>query len=344
MTDRLRDDQLDREISNFLALRASEIANAPSAAEMAARISSRVGTRTAGLRLAPQLVWVVLAGLLIAALIGAVLVGARLLRNDLPPSRAGNGWIAFSNQPGYPQVGSTDVKSGGDVYLVREGVEPTLIVSRGRDKTSNVCPAFSPDGSKLVYGERAGSLRALVFLVVSADGAASETARLQVAGAGAAPCPQWSADGSHVVYLDRYSLVYAPSEVLALVVRGLDGSTLVPGPSDPSVDDLSPTVDGGLLSPSRDWMAFTDDRGLVVSRPDGSDARILMSPFYAIAAWSPDGRKVLAMQDVSGSDFTMFAILVESPFEAEVLAPFIGVNGARSWPGRGDVSWQAVFP
>jgi hypothetical protein len=28
----------------------------------------------------------------------------------------------------------------------------------------------------------------------------------------------------------------------------------------------------------------------------------------------------------------------------EVLAPFVGVNGARSWPGQGDVSWQAVYP
>src|SRR5436190_14673784 len=144
MTQRLRDDQLDREISNFLALRASEIANAPSAAEMAARISSRVGTRTAGRRLAPQLVWVVLAGLLIAALIGAVLVGATLLRNELLPSRAGNGWIAFSSQPGYPQVAATDITIGGDIYLVREGVAPRLIVSRGPAMTMNVCPAFSP--------------------------------------------------------------------------------------------------------------------------------------------------------------------------------------------------------
>ena len=71
MTDRIPDEQLDREIRTLLAWQAEDIADAPSAIEMATRISERAGARTRGLRLTPQLVWVVLAGLLILTLIGA---------------------------------------------------------------------------------------------------------------------------------------------------------------------------------------------------------------------------------------------------------------------------------
>jgi len=87
MTDRMHDEQLDRELRSFLAWQAEEIGDAPTATEIAARISSTVGTRTASSRLVPQLAWVVLAGLLLAALLGAMAVGALLQRApSLPPS------------------------------------------------------------------------------------------------------------------------------------------------------------------------------------------------------------------------------------------------------------------
>jgi len=82
MTDRMRDEQLDSEIRAFLAWQVGDIAGAPTASEMAERISARAGMRARGLRLTPQLVWVVLAGLLILALIGAA-VGAMSLRPTL---------------------------------------------------------------------------------------------------------------------------------------------------------------------------------------------------------------------------------------------------------------------
>ena len=63
MTDRMRDEQLDREIRGFLAWQAEDITDAPTATEMAMQISSRAGLATAGVAPgAPQLVWVVLAG------------------------------------------------------------------------------------------------------------------------------------------------------------------------------------------------------------------------------------------------------------------------------------------
>lgn len=88
MTDRMRDEQLDGEIRAFLAWQAEDIANAPTATEMAMRLNERAGARTVRRGASFGLSWVptlVLVALLVAAAIGAAFVGARLLRNDSTP-------------------------------------------------------------------------------------------------------------------------------------------------------------------------------------------------------------------------------------------------------------------
>ena len=134
------------------------------------------------------------------------------------------------------------------------------------------------------------------------------------------------------------------------MIRGLDGSTLTAAAGDPSATDFVAASDADpLLSPSGDWMArlSTGASGcqLVVSKPDGGGAHILPLSYcpYAMATWSPDGRQVLLMEDVSGTAFTMHALAVDGPTDVTVVS-MVGTNGARSWPGRGDVSWQPVFP
>ncbi len=364
MTERQRDETFDLQLHDFLAWQASDTAGAPSATEVAARISSRVGAPSTELRLAlPRLVWVVLAGLLIVALAGLGLAGAGLFRPH-PLGVVSNGWIAFSTQPGFPEALHECCGSGGDIYLVREGVEPRLIVSRGSTNTSNVCPAFSPDGLTLVYGHRDGASRALILLAVHADGSVSETARLDVPGGSNVPCPRWSTDGKRLAYLDGLSRDGVPlGQPASVVVRGLDGSTVVPGPIDPNLDDLSRTssfVDSNtpLKSPLGDWAVLADSRGVIIERPDGSDARVLLTPEafgalmgdyccsltpYSFPAWSPDGKFVLAMGDVGGPGFTLAAISVDSPAQSIVLAQNVAVNSASNWPVRGDSSWQPVF-
>jgi len=85
MTDRMGDEQLDREIRNFLAWQAGELAGAPTATEMALRISSRASTRTIGFRMAPRLSWLVVLVLVIAAIVGVAVFGALSRRAvDLP--------------------------------------------------------------------------------------------------------------------------------------------------------------------------------------------------------------------------------------------------------------------
>lgn len=363
MTERQRDETFDLRLHDFLAWQASDTAGAPSATEVAARISSRLGPTTTRLRLAPSLTWLVLGLLLIATLVGLGMVGARLL---LPRPLGGpsNGWIAFSTQPGFPEALHECCGSGGDIYLVRDGVEPKLIVSRGSGNTSNVCPAFSPDGQTLVYGHRDGASRALILLAVRPDGSVSEKARLDVPGDSAVPCPRWSTDGHRLAYLDGLSrdgvpvLVQVPAQPASLVVRGLDGSTLDPGPSDPTLEELQRSLPTPVLaSPSGEWVARADNRGVLIERPDGSDARVLLTPAafgslvgypdsltpYSFPAWSPDGRFVLAVADVGGPGLALAAISVDSPAQSIVLAPFVALNSASNWPARGDSSWQAVF-
>ena len=258
----------------------------------------------------------------------------------LPPSPVKNGWIAYSTDGQDP--GSTDVTTGSDIYLVREGGEPRLIAGRDGGTTRNVCPAFSPDGTRLAFGEASPLGRAVVVLGVDASGVTGAPVRITVPGPGAAVCVRWSSDGTRVGYLDGG----------AVVVRGLDGSTPSAAAGDPAVKDLERVSDHSdpLLSPSGDRVARlsfgANDCQLVVAMPDGTAAHVIQPStcgYAVLAAWSPDGRQVLLLQEVSDADFELRAIGVDSPLNLTVVST-VSTNGARSLPGRGDVSWQPIFP
>ena len=98
-----------------------------------------------------------------------------------------------------------------------------------------------------------------------------------------------------------------------------------------------------LTSPASDLLVRRGDStcGPVVERPDGSHRRCLPDlGIYAVAAWSPDGRKLLVMKDVSGWHFTMFAVSVDAPFTHVQVVEHVRVPNSHTWPGRGDVAWQ----
>ena len=249
---------------------------------------------------------------------------------------AASGWIAYSTAPGADYKGPSgdaDPLAGSDIYLVREGEEPRLIADRDSGDIWNVCPAFSPDGSLLAFGQETSQGKAIVVVGVDAQGSLTDpTIRLPVAASGLAPCPRWSSNGSRVAYLEGGTVV----------VRDLDGSSLPIADGDPALADFARDRDA-IPAPNGELVARDVNATIVVERADGSDSRIVAQVgAYSLAGWSPDSRWILSMQDVSGFHFTMHATSVVEPFETVTIVRMVRVNHGRSWPGDGDVSWQPI--
>jgi hypothetical protein len=72
-----------------------------------------------------------------------------------------------------------------------------------------------------------------------------------------------------------------------------------------------------------------------------------------VRLWSSAGRDDDGVEDVlkfgdvisdsTGRDAVIYACSVDQPSEPRVTVDFFGVNGGRSWPGFGDVSWQPIL-
>jgi hypothetical protein len=147
MSDMMSDDRFDDELRRFLAWRATDTAGAPTPQQVAARISGR--TRAGGFfGLSPQLVWIILAGLLMAAIVGAAVAAALLLRDshavlpaptDSPSPTAAVGTLTAMDDP----IDNYCGESGNDglpVQLVVRTFDPT------HDETLVL---ISPDGTVL---------------------------------------------------------------------------------------------------------------------------------------------------------------------------------------------------
>ena len=117
----------------------------------------------------------VVLGLIVAlALLGAATLAGALLHKPppIPTSGVSNGWVAFADPHG---VRSTEGPS--DIYLVKDGVAERPIIGSQGDGLRQVCPSFSPDGTRLAYSEaQIGNENstpydvAAVIVTVNADG------------------------------------------------------------------------------------------------------------------------------------------------------------------------------
>ena len=146
---------------------------------------------------------------LVLTITAAIAFGSGLIKPpwvhpSLVPTPMANGLIA------YPLgEGSDFLAPVADIYVTSVDGTPRRIIGSPGDGVFQTCPAFSPDGALLAYGEPAA------VVIVAIDGSGMPLPRLRVdVPAGRHPCPKWSPDGRAVAYLagDIADLWIAPLE------------------------------------------------------------------------------------------------------------------------------------
>ena len=117
-----------------------------------------------------------------------------------------NGWVAFA-----AGVDAERRSADADIYLVREGSPAHRIAGSDSDAIDQVCPTFSPDSTRLAYGEATGTDdggpttagyqdAGLVIADLTADGVVSATTTIALDDMDRPPCAIWSADGRWMAF------------------------------------------------------------------------------------------------------------------------------------------------
>jgi hypothetical protein len=207
-----------------------------------------------------------------------------------------NGWVAVGSYEG----DFVDDPYDGDVlYIARSGEAPRRLEVPGSDAANDACPAWSPDGTRLLFGRLTGPSEAessdaeLVIVPVSQNGVAGsptviELDGFEVLGGGGVdgvdphPCGIWSPDGRWVAFAGTGEVWVVDTQTGA--IRRLPDLR----PSDlewrPGTDELTIAGDVGtsrgsptLLTPVTVYSVSTDE------------VRELGSVTAAHITWSPDG-------------------------------------------------------
>jgi len=212
------------------------------------------------------------------------------------PPAVTNGWIAFTTWGDPPT-------QPGDIYLVQEGQPAHRIIGSDGDNLDQRCPAFSPSGMQLAYGQATGSDTAghsdatLVIADIDSQGNATTSAQFPVGGTFDPPCAFWSPDGLELAF------------AIAQSVSGADGPTWPPIVSEVRVIGLRsgrvtnlPVTSAGDLewSPDGQTLAVANG-GLINLYPAaGGDPRTLSGTDGATQiTWSPDGRAIAYERDLT---------------------------------------------
>ena len=204
-----------------------------------------------------------------------------------------------SGKIAYVSCGSSEVTSC-EIYVINaDGSHPIRLTN---DSAWNCCPAWSPDGTKVVFvGNEVppgqGAFGAIY--VIDADGShLTQLTNGDIAGEN----PVWSPDGTRIAFTD-----WAAPELGIIYVMNADGSQLTRLAGVASgLNPLAWSPDGATFAFGshiypHDASSRPDD--IHVLNTDGSGVTILTdNSFYdGMPAWSPDGTKIAFVSDRDGN-------------------------------------------
>ena len=287
----------------------------PFAARYIARLpvldESLVARRPAGVARLAMLI-AVTALLLVGMLAGLAALGA--LRGDKPGAE--NGWVAFALWDGDTSERLPD----RDIYFVRHGQAAERVIGTDFDNLDQICPAFSPDGRRLAYGQAEGRGETfdvsssglpigddatyrhaeLVIVNIDADGNASGSETIEVGGSFPPPCATWSADGQRVAFgvsttsWNHPERSDADSEVWVVGVANAEIDMV----SDTFATDLAWSPEGSDLAiASHDAGRSLRDGAISLYSPGDGQIRTLVAPSGVTRlSWSPDGSRIVSQR------------------------------------------------
>ena len=239
---------------------------------------------------------------------GLVLSGALDRPRPPEPSGMADGWIANSVQE--------EASRDHDIYLVGLDRRPWRVAGSGSDDLDQICPAFSPDGHRLAYGEaegtvnpdpdpeaQAGDYRAarLVIVELDSDGNVSPVQRIDVDGSFPPPCATWSPDGDRLAFGVPQTSPLNPDGTAAgseVWIASLRDAPVTVFP-DLLATDLEWSPDGTTLAiaSGKDQTSLGNalaDGRLYLYDVRSGDIRVLETPLGVYSfSWSPDSHRIV---------------------------------------------------
>ena len=215
------------------------------------------------------------------------------------PVTAPNGWVAID-----------DYRDGGSIFLVRPGEDARRLEVPGSDGTSDACPAWSPDGTRLMFGRHGGTSESpsgdaeLVIVPVGQNGTAGAPTVIGLDGfealgvaegyGEAHPCGTWAPDGRWVAFAGTDGVWVVDTQ--AGEIRRLPGLRPTDLEWRPGTDEL--TIAGDL---GTDWETDPPvSAPVTVYSVSTGELSHLGSLEAAQITWSPDGTS-LAFTGMDGS-------------------------------------------